>query len=124
VDERLPDLEGGGHPAVLVPEEAPEARAVVDVPLGHVPLEDPDLGGVEGEPQALVGDLEPRLDPAPLLVLGDQPLVGELREVLAGAGAARQVEGEAEQQRDQGRRPERHLGQVAPVAGERLVGSG
>ena len=31
--------------------------------------------GIEGEPEPLIGDLEPRLDPAPLLVFSDEPLV-------------------------------------------------
>ena len=124
VDERLPGLEGRRHPAVLVPEHPPEAGAVVDVALGHVPLEDPDLRGVEREPQALVGDLEPRLDPAPLLVLRDQLLVGELGEVLAGARAAGQVQREPEQEGDREPAPERHLRQEPPVARERQVGRG
>jgi len=76
------------------------------------------LRRVEGKPEALVGDLEPRLDPAALLVLRDKPLVGEVGEVLPGAGAPGQVEREAKEQRDREAAGERHLGQVPLVRPE------
>ncbi len=101
---------------MLVAQHGPKARAVVNVARGDTPLEDADLRGIEREAEALVGDLQPGFDAAALLVFREQFLVGELGGALAGAGAAREVHAEAEEDGDAEAGGEGELGEVAAVA--------
>ena len=80
-----------------------------------VPLEDADLGGVEGEAQAFVRNLQHGLDAAAFLVLGLQALIRMF-------GGARKVHGQAEQQGDADTGAEGEFGQAAPVVVERRLG--
>ena len=111
VDEGLPSFDGGGHAAVIVAEHGPEAGTVVDVTGGDVPLEDADLGGIEREAETFVGDLEAGFDAAAFLVFGLEFEVGEFGGALAGAGAAGEVDAEAEEQRDAEAGAEGELGE-------------
>jgi|GEM_PF-3812663 len=113
VDEGLPGFDGGGHAAVVVAEHGPEAGAVVDVAGGDVPLEDADLGGVEGEAETFVGDLEAGFDAAAFFVFGLEFAVGELGGALTGAGAAGEVDAEAEEEGDAEAGAEGELGEEA-----------
>ena len=124
VDERLPGFDGGRHAAVFVAEHGPEAGAVVDVAGGDGPFEDADLGGIEGEAEAFVGDFEAGFDAAAFLVFGEEFFVGEFGGALAGAGAAREVEGDAEKDRDAEAGEQGEFGEEAAVLGEGGVGRG
>jgi hypothetical protein len=122
MDERLPGLDGGGHAAVFVAEHGPEAGAVVDVAGGDGPFEDTDLRGIEGEAEAFVGNFETGFDAAAFFVFGKKFFIGELGGALAGAGAAGEVERDAEENRDAEAGEEGELGEEAAVLIEGIVG--
>ena len=90
---------------------------------GDGPFEDADLGGFEGEAEAFVGDLEAGFDAAAFLVFGEKFFVGEFGGALAGAGAAGEVKGDAEEDRDAEAGEEGEFGKEAAVLGEGGVGA-
>ena len=100
MDQFSPSLRRGGHVTGGVTKHGPEARAVVNLIGRKIPFEDANLGGIEGETESLVGNLEHRFDPTSFLVLGLQSAIGNLGRAQRGVGGPGEMDAETQKNGD------------------------
>src|SRR5690606_25053004 len=124
VDAFGPFVNGGDGRVVGEAEEGPEAGVDVEFGAAGGPFEDADLGGVEGEAEALVGEFEAFLDAAAFLVFFDELAVGAFGGVHAVEGGAGEVDAEAEEEGDAEAGAEGELGEVAAGVADVAFGGG
>ena len=118
--EIQPGLPGGGHLLRIVAKRRPEAGAVDRAAGGDIPLVDTHLGGIEGQVEAFVSQLEAGLDPAAFLVLGAQLGAGFLGRPLPVVGGLREIHDQAEEGAEAKAGEESKFREGPPVGREEL----